>query len=104
MTAPLDRTEIRELARLARIAVEDDALDGIATDLRRVLGLVESMRAADVEGVEPMAHPVATALRPRADEPVALGDEAARLAAREALQRSAPEVHDGYYTVPRVVE
>ena len=97
MTAPIDRDEVRTLARLARIRVPDDELDAVAEDLGRVLGLVESMRAADTAGIEPMAHPVATALRLREDE-VTAGDE------REALQAPAPEVHEGYYLVPRVVE
>ena len=97
MTAPLDRDEVRTLARLARISVADDELGPIADDLGRVLELVESMRSADTAGVEPMAHPVATELRLRKDE-VTAGDE------REALQAPAPEVHEGYYLVPRVVE
>ena len=97
MTAPLERDEVRALARLARIGVADDELDALAADLGRVLGLVESMREADTAGVEPMAHPVATELRLREDE-VTAADE------RGALQASAPEVHEGYYLVPRVVE
>ena len=97
MTTPLDRDEVRTLARLARLRVPDDELDAVAADLARVLELVESMRAADTAGVEPMAHPVATELRLREDV-VTATDE------REALQAPAPEVHDGYYLVPRVVE
>ena len=97
MTAPLDPAEVRTLARLARIRVPDDELDGIAADLGRVLELVDSMRAADTAGIEPMAHPVATDLRLREDV-VTATDE------REALQAPAPEVHEGYYLVPRVVE
>ncbi len=89
--------EIRTLARLARIAVDDAALPGIAADLAAVLGLVAHMGEADVTGVEPMAHPVASGLRLR-DDVVTATDE------REALQRPAPEVHEGYYLVPRVVE
>ena len=97
MTAPIDRDEVRTLARLARIRVPDDQLDAVAEDLGRVLELVESMRAADTAGIEPMAHPAATALRLRDDE-VTASDE------REALQAPAPEIHEGYYLVPRVVE
>ena len=97
MTTPLDRDEVRTLARLARIRVPDDELDAVAADLGRVLELVESMRAADTAGVEPMAHPAATELRLREDVATATDG-------REALQRPAFEVHDGYYLVPRVVE
>ena len=94
---PPGENEVRQLARLARIAVDDAALPGLANDLAAVLGLVANMGEADVAGVEPMAHPVASGLRLR-DDAVTATDE------REALQRPAPEVHDGYYLVPRVVE
>ena len=97
MTAPLDPDEVRTLARLARIRVADDELEAIAADLGRVLELVERMGEADVAGVEPMAHPVATELRLR-DDVVTATD------GREALQAPAPEIHEGYYLVPRVVE
>jgi aspartyl-tRNA(Asn)/glutamyl-tRNA(Gln) amidotransferase subunit C len=59
------------------------------------------MRAVDTTGVEPLAHPVA-----------AIGDIALRLRDdvvsepnnREANQRSAPEVQNGLFLVPKVIE
>jgi aspartyl-tRNA(Asn)/glutamyl-tRNA(Gln) amidotransferase subunit C len=59
------------------------------------------MRAVDTSGVEPLYTPLAAVqdvgLRLRDDE-VTEADQ------RERNQRSAPEVQDGLFLVPRVIE
>ena len=65
--------------------------------LNQVFGVLEQLRAADTEGVEPMTHPQAEALRERAD----VVTEADR---REENQAVAPAVEDGLYLVPKVID
>jgi len=64
-------------------------------------GIVETMRAVDTTGLEPMAHPVAAiqdiSLRLREDV-VSEPNQ------REANQRSAPAVEHGLFLVPKVIE
>lgn len=93
----LDSDDVRTIARLARLRVGDEELGTIAASLTAVLGLAERMRAVDVDGIEPMAHPTATTLRLRPDV-VTESDE------RDALQAPAPQVEDGWFLVPRVLE
>ena len=38
----LDRTTVRKMASLARLRVDDDALDGLAGELSNIIGWVES--------------------------------------------------------------
>ncbi len=93
----LDKDDVRTIAHLARLAVDESRLDALAAELTPVLALVERLNAVDTEGVEPMAHPVSSAMHLRADV-VSESDE------RDALQKPAPAVHEGYFTVPRVIE
>ena len=89
--------DVRRLARLARIAIDDDDSAVVLERLNAVLGLVDQMRAVDTRGVEPMAHAVDVAQRLRPDE-VREGDQ------RQLYQSVAPAVEEGLYLVPKVVE
>jgi aspartyl-tRNA(Asn)/glutamyl-tRNA(Gln) amidotransferase subunit C len=66
-------------------------------DLNRVFGLIESLQAVDVTGVEPMTHALDLALRLRADE-------VTEVDRRDDYQQCAPAVGGGLYLVPRVIE
>ena len=66
-------------------------------ELSGILELVDQMRAVDTKGVEPMSHPQAAIQRQRVDL-VTEGDQ------RELFQSVAPQVEDGLYLVPKVVE
>jgi len=89
--------DVRRLARLARIAIDDNESAAALERLNAVLGLVDEMRSVDTRGVEPMSHAVDVAQRLRPDE-VREEDR------RELYQTVAPAVEDGLYLVPKVME
>lgn len=93
----LTTDEIKQIAHLARIGLDEAALEPLRDDLTTVLSLVEQLNAVDTTGVEPMAHPGNAVLRLREDK-VSEDDQ------REALQAPAPETAQGYFLVPRVIE
>lgn len=93
----LDGDDLKAIARLARLGLDQAAREALAAELNGVLALVEELQAVDTDGVEPLAHPLGTSVRLR-DDVVEQG------IAREALQRPAPAVEDGYFLVPRVIE
>jgi len=93
----LDSDDVKTIAHLARIALDEKARTALAHDLNTVLGLVEQLQGVDTSGVEPMAHPLDATLRLREDV-------VAEENRREALQAPAPEVEGGYFLVPRVIE
>ena len=94
---PIEKTEIRNIAWLARLAIEDQAIDGYTKDLADILTLVEQMQAVDTSAIEPLAHPleIDTQLRP---------DKVSEEDRRDNFQKIAPLTEDGYYVVPRFVE
>ena len=89
--------EVRRIADLARIEVPDAGLAALQQQLNGIFGLIEQMRAVDTAGVEPMAHAIDLTQRLRED---AVTEED-----RHALyQAGAPQVEDGLYLVPKVIE
>jgi aspartyl-tRNA(Asn)/glutamyl-tRNA(Gln) amidotransferase subunit C len=91
------RDDVLRAARLARIAVDDAQADEVLGQLDRIFGMIEEMRAVDVDGVEPMSHAQDITLRLREDA-VTESDQ------HVLFQSIAPKVENGLYLVPRVIE
>ncbi|NOQ90516.1 MAG: Asp-tRNA(Asn)/Glu-tRNA(Gln) amidotransferase subunit GatC [Gammaproteobacteria bacterium] len=89
--------EVKKIAKLAALNVDEADLQSYATNLSNILGLVEQMNAVDTTGVTPMSHPFDAVQRLRAD----VVTEENR---REAFQSIAPKTADGLYLVPKVIE
>tara|TARA_R110000787_G_scaffold12074_23_gene39307 strand:- start:531 stop:818 length:288 start_codon:yes stop_codon:yes gene_type:complete len=93
----LNADQVRQVARLARLEVRDDEVDHYATQLSRILDMVDQLAAVDTGDTLPMAHPLSMVQRLRADE-VTETDR------REVFQSNAPAVQDGLFLVPKVIE
>lgn len=89
--------EVKKVAHLARLAVPDDQLEGYTRNLSNILNLVDQLSAVDTAGVEPMAHPLDMMQRLREDVVTETNH-------REKYQSVAPEVENGLYLVPKVIE
>jgi aspartyl-tRNA(Asn)/glutamyl-tRNA(Gln) amidotransferase subunit C len=104
----LSNDQVRRLARLARLAIPADESGAVIDRLNRVLGMIDQMRAIDTAGIEPMAHPLDAQLaqgqRLRADEVTEAGRRDAYLAVAPADPDGNPQVKDGLYLVPKVIE
>ena len=93
----IDTDTVRKVAHLARIAVREDELAPLADELNSILAWVEQLGEVDTEGVEPMSSVVEVSLPRRED---VVGDTAPR----DELLANAPEVEEGFFVVPKVVE
>lgn len=89
--------DVKRVAHLARIAVDEAEAQRVLADLNRVFGLIGEMEAVDVAGVDPMSHAQDLVLRLRRDA-VSEADQ------RALFQSVAPQVEDGLYLVPKVIE
>jgi aspartyl-tRNA(Asn)/glutamyl-tRNA(Gln) amidotransferase subunit C len=65
----LDRDQVLHVARLARLALDDEEVERMSAELSKVLDHIEKISELDLEGVPPTSHvvDVVNALRP--DEP-----------------------------------
>ena len=93
----LDEATVARIARLARIAVAEDELEPLATELSRILEWIEQLNEVDTQGVPPMTSVAAMRLAWREDKVTDGGRP-------EDILANAPERQDGYFVVPKVVE
>jgi aspartyl-tRNA(Asn)/glutamyl-tRNA(Gln) amidotransferase subunit C len=93
----LNADQVRKIAHLARLAINESDIAEYARNLSRILELAEQMNAVDTAGVAPLAHPLDASQRLRADA-VTEPDR------REQFQAIAPQVEAGLYLVPKVIE
>ncbi|MBI4807565.1 MAG: Asp-tRNA(Asn)/Glu-tRNA(Gln) amidotransferase subunit GatC [Nitrosomonadales bacterium] len=93
----LSLADVEKVARLARLAMNDQELQAAQAQLNNIFGLIAEMQAVDTKGVEPMSHSQDLAQRLREDM-VTEPDQ------REAFQAVAPQVEQGLYLVPQVIE
>ena len=93
----VSETDVRKIARLARLHVEEAQLGAIADDLNGILAWIEQLGEVDVSGVEPMTSAVAMRAPMRPDVVTAGG-------IREQVLANAPKKEDGFFVVPRSVE
>ena len=94
----ITRGEVAHLARLARLALADDELDTLATQLDVILGAVAKIgEVSDAEGVRPMTHavPLENVMRPDVVMPSLPRDE---------VLAGAPAAEDGRFRVPRILD
>ena len=93
----LTKTDIEKIAWLARLAITSEDIPHYASDLSNILALVEQMNTVDTQGISPLAHPLEITTRLREDR-VTEQDQ------RDHFQSIAPEVENGHYLVPKVIE
>ncbi|MFC0218555.1 aspartyl-tRNA(Asn)/glutamyl-tRNA(Gln) amidotransferase subunit C [Pseudochelatococcus lubricantis] len=93
----VDENTVRRIAHLARIAVTDEEVPHLQSELNAILSFVAQLDAVDVSNVEPMTSVLPMALRQRADV-MNDGGYADRIVA------NAPQTEDNYFVVPKVVE
>ena len=93
----VDIDTVRRVARLARIAVDEEDLAPLVGELNSILDWVEQLGEVDVEGVEPMTSVTPMALKKREDV-VTDGNR------RDDILLNAPDAREGFFVVPKVVE
>lgn len=93
----LTTDQLKHVAHLARIAIDDEQAPGLLDDLNNILSYAAHLDSAAMGDLAPMAHPldVRQPLRP---------DEVTEADQRERLQRGAPAVEKGLFLVPKVIE
>jgi aspartyl-tRNA(Asn)/glutamyl-tRNA(Gln) amidotransferase subunit C len=89
----LEREQVVHVASLARLALDEDELATMASELSVVLDHVERIRELDLDDVEPTSHAVDVAGVMRPDEPIQCLD-------RDVVLAAAPEPVDGGFGVP----
>jgi aspartyl-tRNA(Asn)/glutamyl-tRNA(Gln) amidotransferase subunit C len=93
----VDKDTVRRIAKLARLAVDDQRATAMVGELNGILDWVEQLKEVNVDGVAPLTSVVEQKLKMR-DDVVTEGGNA------DALMTNAPGGEDHFFVVPKVVE
>lgn len=93
----IDRAAVDHVARLARLDLGDDERERMRAELSSILEHAGRIQRLALDDVEPTAHavPLVNALR---------RDEVAPSLPQDVALANAPEVEDGRFRVPRIIE
>ncbi len=86
------RQDVREIALLARLGIEERAIAELAVELNSILAHMDVLQRVDVSGLVPPAI-APSGLRPDVNDSVSLD---------RGLSQIAPEFRDGFFLVPRL--
>jgi len=91
------KDDVRKVARLSRIAVDESHLDELAGELNTILGWIDQLNEVDISDVEPLTSVVETKL-PMREDVVTDGN------IPDQILANAPRTEDGFFVVPKSVE
>ncbi len=93
----VDAETVRKIAHLARIAVSEEEVQHLQSELNAILAFVEQLSQVNVEAVEPMTSVIPMQMR-RRDDKVTDGN------IPDDVIRNAPAADDHFFLVPKVLE
>ena len=93
----ITKEEILHVANLARLEMDEEAVERFSGQIGQILEYVETLNQADTEGIAPTSHAISLTNAFREDKP------APSIANEEALA-NAPEQENGLFVVPKVIE
>ncbi len=96
-SADLNAETVSAIAHLARLSLDDTQSAEYAQSLNKILGMMETLKGINTNGVEPLKSPF--------DNPQPLREDVvSETNHREQYQAVAPATEAGLYLVPRVIE
>ncbi|MHB8169205.1 MAG: Asp-tRNA(Asn)/Glu-tRNA(Gln) amidotransferase subunit GatC [Thermoleophilia bacterium] len=89
--------DVRYVAKLARLKIDEDELDRYAAQLSSILGHIDQISGLDIAGVEPTSHIIQLSN-------VLRDDEVRDSVSRELALQNGPEVEAGAFRVPPILD
>ncbi len=93
----ITRQDVEHIVQLARLQLTKDEIGVFTKQLGSILNYVEKLNELDTADVEPTSHilPMKNVMRE---------DDVRPSLPREDAIRNAPDMADGFYRVPRIIE
>ena len=93
----IDKNQVRKVAKLSRISLEESKLESLSKDLASILNFVEQLNKLDTKKTKPLSSIVDKTLVPRNDK---VNDGKLK---NEILKNS-PDKNEDFFIVPKVIE
>jgi len=97
MGQKIDQTQVRKVAKLARLDLTDSEVAEFTTQLSAILEYVEKMNELDTESVQPLAHclPISNCFRE---------DLVKNSLGTDKTLANAPEKDEQFFKVPKILD
>ena len=93
----IDKNQVKKVAKLSRISLDDKNLESLSSDLASILKFVEQLSKLDTDKIEPLNSIVNKTLEPRKDK---VNDGKIK----EEILKNSPDKNEDFFIVPKVVE
>ncbi len=97
MAAAIDESQVRHIARLARLNLSEAEVQRFSGQLAAILDYVKQLQEVDTSSVEPLVHPLALTDVLREDHPHTPFEAARALA-------NAPQREGDFFKVPAILD
>ena len=93
----VDDKLIANLSRLAKLKFDEDSSERMKSDLKTILGFVDSLSKIDTEGIEPLVYM-------SEEVNVLRADEISNIVSQENALKNAPQKDSDYFKVPTILK
>jgi len=93
----IDKSQVKKVAKLSRISLDDSKLESLSKDLASILNFVEQLNKLDTKKIEPLTSIINKTLEPRADK-ISDGE------IKNEILKNSPDKNEDFFIVPKVVE
>ena len=93
----IDKNQVKKVAKLSRISLDDRKLESLSKDLDAILNFVEQLNKLDTNKTEPLTSIVDKTLEPRDDK---INDGKIK----DEILKNSPDKNEDFFIVPKVVE
>ena len=93
----IDKNQVKKVAKLSRISLDDSKLESLSKDLASILNFVEQLKKLDTKKTEPLTSIVDKTLESRNDK---INDGKIK----DQILKNSPDKNEEFFIVPKVVE
>ena len=94
---PIDKNQVKKVAKLSRISLEDNKIDSLSKDLDSILTFVEKLNELDTKEIKTLKSIADKTLETR-DDTVSDGQ------IKDQILKNSPEKNEDFFIVPKVVD
>ena len=94
---PIDKNQVKKVAKLSRISLDDSKLESLSKDLVSILNFVEQLNKLDTNEIKPLTSIIDKSLDSR-DDIVSDGQ------IKDQILKNSPENNEDFFIVPKVVD
>ena len=94
---PIDKNQVKKVAKLSRISLDDSKLESLSKDLVSILNFVKQLNKLDTNEIKPLTSIIDKSLDTR-DDTVSDGQ------IKDQILKNSPEKNEDFFIVPKVVD